>query len=173
MSIKRANGTLFGIGPESEDLTPFEALLTIGESGPVASYRILQLCVLEVVFKWFIRNILTEKIPINTSQKCAIELLPGSLSKIACWVSSHDFLLKLHCNFISIGQKNFCKYFFQRYDFQQILKSDSKRRNNRKIMAKKKRRHSAEYLLRCFCNYDRCNRRQNFDDYLKTSMLNE
>ena len=68
MSIKRANGTLFGIGPESEDLTPFEALLTIGESGPVASYRILQLCVLEVVFERF-RNILTEKIPKNTSQQ--------------------------------------------------------------------------------------------------------
>ena len=48
MSINKANGMLFGIGPDSEDLTPFEALLTIGESGPQASYKILQICVLEV-----------------------------------------------------------------------------------------------------------------------------
>ena len=47
--IDKESGKLFGIGPDSEDLTPFEALLTIGESGPIASYKILQVCVLEVV----------------------------------------------------------------------------------------------------------------------------
>ena len=41
-------GTLFGIGPDSEDLSPFEALLSIGQSSADPSYKILQICVLEV-----------------------------------------------------------------------------------------------------------------------------
>ena len=41
-------------------------------------------------------------------------------------------------------------------------------------MTKKERQYSAEeHLFRCFCNYDRCNSRQNFDANIKAAMLHE
>lgn len=47
---KLGNGTLFGIGPESEDLSPLEAVLSSGDepaSCPM-TYKILEVCIVEV-----------------------------------------------------------------------------------------------------------------------------
>ena len=55
--VKLGNGTLFGIGPESEDLSPIEAVLSVSGSDEAASnatldlsYKILEVCILEVRF---------------------------------------------------------------------------------------------------------------------------
>ena len=55
--VKLGNGTLFGIGPESEDLSPVEAVLSVSSSAEVSSktaldfsYKILEVCILEVCF---------------------------------------------------------------------------------------------------------------------------
>ena len=56
-AVKLGNGTLFGIGPESEDLSPIEAVLSVSGSDEAASnatldlsYKILEVCILEVRF---------------------------------------------------------------------------------------------------------------------------
>ena len=56
--VKLGNGTLFGIGPESEDLSPVEAVLSVSSSAAEVSiktaldfsYKILEVCILEVCF---------------------------------------------------------------------------------------------------------------------------
>ena len=49
--IKLTNGTLFGIGPESEDLSPFQSILRSridNELSGEFTYKILEVCILEV-----------------------------------------------------------------------------------------------------------------------------
>lgn len=59
-SVKLGKGTLFGIGPESEELSPVEAVLNVGSTDKTAlnimlhlSYKILEVCILEVRFSQY------------------------------------------------------------------------------------------------------------------------
>ena len=64
--VKLGNGTLFGIGPESEELSPVEAMLSVSSSNDKAvlnatldlSYKILEVCILEVRFFTFFTKLL-------------------------------------------------------------------------------------------------------------------
>ena len=62
--VKLGNGTLFGIGPESEELSPVEAVLSVSSNKKAAlnamlrlSYEILEVCILEVrCFLQYLQN---------------------------------------------------------------------------------------------------------------------